>query len=314
VPQHGKEPAVSPKLQDIPEEWLLGQFIPLHYHYNMLRDGARMDAFREAISCTVPAGGRVLELGGGTGVLSYFAAQQAEKVWCVERNPALARAARGFLANNRGGERVTVVQADALAYLPPEPVDVVICEMLHVALIREKQLDVLRSFKERYVARFGPRLPVFLPDAVLLAVQPVEQDFSFSGFRAPIPMFQPAGPHAETQPLAEAEIYSSLFYEQEFPTEFRWEGVLTMNRDGLVNALCFLTKSFLAFQLAERRAVEWLMHQLILPVAEPVAVSAGDQVAVRFSYQAGCPIEALGEALDVENLSRAISLPLRRAA
>ncbi|MGC4002533.1 MAG: hypothetical protein QM811_05070 [Pirellulales bacterium] len=75
----------------MPEEMLLGQFIPLHYHFNMLQDRTRMEPFREAIEMVVPVGGKVLELGGGTGVLSWFAAQRAAKVWCVERNPALAR-------------------------------------------------------------------------------------------------------------------------------------------------------------------------------------------------------------------------------
>ena len=111
---------------EVPEELLLGQFIPLHYHFNMLRDQTRMVPFREAIELTVPDGATVLELGGGTGVLSWFAAQKARQVWCVERNPALVRASRSFLRSNLNGERVTVVQADAMNYLPPEPVDVVI--------------------------------------------------------------------------------------------------------------------------------------------------------------------------------------------
>ena len=76
----------------------LGQFIPLHYHYNMLNDNARMSSFKEALECVVTPGSRVLELGGGTGVLSFFAAKNAGKVWCVERNPELVHEARRILA------------------------------------------------------------------------------------------------------------------------------------------------------------------------------------------------------------------------
>jgi hypothetical protein len=64
----------------------LGQFIPLHYHHNMLMDARRMRGFKSAIDYMVPEGGKVLDLGGGTGVLSWFAALKADKVWCVEMN------------------------------------------------------------------------------------------------------------------------------------------------------------------------------------------------------------------------------------
>jgi predicted RNA methylase len=60
-------------------------------------------------------------------------------------------------------------------------VDVVICEMLHSAMLREKQLAVIHSFKQRYQAKFGDRLPGFIPTATRLFVQPVEQSFVFDG-------------------------------------------------------------------------------------------------------------------------------------
>ena len=50
--------------------------IPIQYHFNMLSDGARMDGFHRAIQLAVQPGMKVLDLGGGTGVLSWFAAQQ----------------------------------------------------------------------------------------------------------------------------------------------------------------------------------------------------------------------------------------------
>ena len=296
---------------DVPEEFLLGQFIPLHYHFNMLGDLARMDGFQEAIQHMVPFGSKVLELGGGTGVLSWFAAQQAAKVWCVERNPALVRAAGSFLANNRRGDRVEVVQADALKWLPPEPVDVVICEMLHVGLVREKQIDVLRSFKERYAKAFGPKSPAFIPDAALLAVQPVQQNFTFHGYTAAVPMFQ-TGLNINTVPLADSEIYSTIYYEQPLPDELQIEARLIIRRAGTLNALCFLTKNFLAFLLTEKRAVEWMMHHLIVPLAQPLKVAAGETVSVRFSYRPGCPLETFMESVHVAR--EAPALRILRAA
>ena len=213
------------------DELELGQFIPLHYHFNMLADAGRTGAFEEAIDLAVPEGGRVVELGGGTGVLSFFAARKAARVWCVERNPELADVARQLLREN-GADAVEVVEADAAAWLPPEPVDVVVCEMLHVGLLREKQIQVLSAFAEGYLDRFGPPLPRFLPEATVQAIQPVEQDSDFHGYRAPTPLFQ--DPHAEqprTLELGEPVVYHSFLYESE-PVGADLLGRPARDRDG----------------------------------------------------------------------------------
>jgi predicted RNA methylase len=303
---------------EVPEEHLLGQFIPLHYHFNMLRDQQRMAPFQEAIDLTVPDGGVVLELGGGTGVLSWFAARKARQVYCVERNPALARAAQAFLANNSNGDRVSVIQADAMNYLPPEPVDVVICEMLHVGMLREKQLQVLHGFKERYRQRFGPVLPRFIPDTSVLAIQPIQQDFCFSGYTARVPMFEPPGPHMKDSWLADPFFYSTIDYGFEIPLAFQVATEMTIQSDGVFNAVSLLTNNFLAFVLTEKRAVTWLMNQLILPIQNPFAVRAGETISVAFAYQAGGSIEALQESLVARPESRSSSVvnpaSLRRAA
>ena len=294
---------------DVPEEMVLGQFIPLHYHFNMLRDQTRMVPFREAIRKTVPAGGNVLELGGGTGVLSWFAAQTAAHVWCVERNPALVRAARSFLAENFNGDRVTVVQADAMTWLPPEPVDVVICEMLHVGLIREKQLEVIQSFKDRYRAKFGPRLPRFIPDTSMLAVQPLQQDFTFLGYTAKVPIFEPCGPHMPACWLADPHFYSTVDYAEDFSHEFNINASIPLQNSGRWNAISLLTNNFLAFDLRVGTADQWLMNQLILPLPEPMDVAAGDTVAIEMQYTAGCSIETLWSSLRARLVSRTIAAP-----
>ena len=61
----------------------------------------------------------------------------------------------------------------------PERVDVVICEMLHTAMLREKQLAVIASFKKRYLERFGGPLPIYIPEAAVMAVQPVYASYDF---------------------------------------------------------------------------------------------------------------------------------------
>lgn len=97
----------------------LGQFIPLQYHLAMLKDKNRMQSFKAAIDHVVAPGSKVLELGGGTGILSWFAAAKADKVWRAEFNPDLVNVSRQILEKNHNGHKVEVVHADAFDYLPP---------------------------------------------------------------------------------------------------------------------------------------------------------------------------------------------------
>ncbi len=270
------------------EDCYLGQFIPLQYHHNMLMDQYRMSSFKAAIDATVFPGAKVLDLGGGTGVLSWFASAKASKVWCVEFNPDLVREARRLLKLNQGGEKVELVHADAFEYLPPEPVDVVICEMLHSAMVCEKQIDIIKSFKERYLQRFGDPLPHFIPEAVIMAAQPMQQNYQFMGFHAPIMQFQrPGSIHADTSELAPPQVYSTVDFTQTVFDEFSWKGGFVLEQAGQVNALRFITKNILSISTDGQSVVDWHNHYLVLPLAQPIYTKAGALLRVSFSYRAG---------------------------
>jgi predicted RNA methylase len=276
----------------------LGQFIPVQYHFNMLGDVRRTGAFEEAIGLVVPPGGRVVELGGGTGVLSFFASRKAARVWCVERNPELARVARRLLALNGASDVVEVVEVDAFDYLPPEPVDAVICEMLHVTTLVEKQLPLIASFKARYLDAFGPPLPRFVPEALIQAVQPIQQSFDYHGYTAPTVHFQdPVAEQARTTELAEPAVYQSLLYDGEIPAAIEWTGVIPIASSGRLNALRFVTKNLLAVLPTERRSVDWLMNYLVVPLETELAVDAGEAIEVSFAYEPGDRLGALAPAV-----------------
>jgi protein arginine N-methyltransferase 1 len=253
-----------------------------------------MNAFQAAIAHAVRPGMKVLELGGGTGVLSYFAAQQADKVVCVEFNPDLVTEARRFLAMNPNGHKVEVIHADAFDYLPPEPVDVVICEMIHVAMLREKQVAVIEAFKQRYLERFGGPLPVFMPEAVVMAVQPLQQDYSFHGYYAPIVQFQDTSvAYPGTRELAQPDVYSVLDFAEPVDSLIAWSGSFTIAQDGALNALRFVTKNVLSIVQEQGTTIDWLNHYMTLPLARVLDVVAGDVVEVSFQYRAGGSIPSL---------------------
>lgn len=270
------------------EDSYLGQFIPLHYHHNMLTSELRMSAFKAAIDHTVFPGAKVLELGGGTGVLSWFASAKAGKVWCVEFNPDLVNESRRLLKLNPGGEKVEVVHADAFEYLPPEPVDVVICEMLHPAMLCEKQVNVIKRFKERYLQHFGGPLPRFIPEAIIMSVQPLRQNYHFMGFHAPIMQFQlPDVIQLDTTELAPPQVYNTIDFTQPLSEEINWKGAFALEHLRQVNALRFITKNILFLSTTDGSIIDWYSPHLVMPLSEPTCTKIGDLLHVSFDYRAG---------------------------
>lgn len=290
------------------ESCYLGQFIPVHYHHNMLMDRNRMQNFKAAIEYAVFPGAKVLELGGGTGVLSWFAAGKADKVWCVEFNPDMVQEARRMLARNPNGHKVEVVHADAFEYLPPEPVDVVICEMIHVGMLREKQVEVIEKFKVRYLEKFGGPLPTFIPEAVIMAVQPLQQGYEFEGFYAPIIQFQETGLIApQTLEMADPAVYSLLDFTQPCDMNIRWQGQFEINTAGTVNALRFITKNILAVVKETSSTIDWLNHYMAMPLEQPFAAEVGDVIEVSFQYRCGASLPSLAATMRAR-----VSMPAKK--
>jgi type I protein arginine methyltransferase len=275
-------------------EQVLGPYIPLIYHYNMLQDEERVGAFQSAIAPTVQSGMRVAELGSGTGILSSFAARRGATVESVERNSELVDCSRRFLKANGLEDRVTVIPCDAAQWVPDHPIDVVICEMLHVGLLREKQAQVISAFKQNYVQRFGPKLPVFIPEVSILMCQPVQHNFEFAGFVAPVPLFQAATAHQpRTKEIAALVPYQSITYDRPIPIDMRVDQVFTATAGGTVNAIRLVTQNVLGVDMMAQRAITWANQCLVLPIETHFEVYQGESIAVLLDYQAGDTIESI---------------------
>lgn len=283
---------------DVDADRTLGQYIPLLYHYNMLQDADRVGAFREAIELIVQPGMHVVELGGGTGILSSFAARRGARVTCVERNPDLVDCARAFVAANGLEKQITVVRGDASTFVPETKVDAVVCEMLHVGLLREKQAQVITAFKRNYGKRHGSKLPTFLPEATILMAQPVQQNFDFAGYVAPVPMFQaPLIDQPRTVPLAGLSPYANIGYDAGIALQFDVRQSVPIDRTGVANAVRFVTQNVIAIDEPGQRAITWPNQCLVLPLAKPVAVSDGETRTMTFAYNAGDEVERLARTV-----------------
>ncbi len=282
-----------------PHTGLPADIIPLQYHAQMLLDEHRMNSFREAITQVVRSGMHVLDLGAGTGVLSFFASQEGAYVTAIEQEPGVLAAARTALTD-AVGDKVRLVHADARTYTPDEPVDVVLCEMMHVGQFRERQVEVIDGFKQRYRERFGDPMPRFIPEACIQAVQPVQQDFTFHGYAVAAPLFQDAfALQPRTVELAPPSVFQQFFYDEVLPQTCSADLELTFERAGWFNAVRIITKNVLALRMAPPASVDWLMGYLVVPLPAPVYAEAGGCVRLSFGYRPGDEIGALTDSVRI---------------
>jgi type I protein arginine methyltransferase len=285
------------------ESNVLGQFIPLHYHFQMLQDRQRLAAFRSAMELHVQPGMHVVELGGGTGILSSFAARLGATVTCVERNPQLAAFARNAIRENGLSNQIEVLLVDASQYVPDKPVDAVICEMLHVGLLREKQTEVIAAFKQNYQNHWNEPLPRFFPEASRLMLQLIEHPFEFEGYYAPLPIFQNPDLHANDglRELSSLIDYEHLFYDELFSDSISWSGTINVQSNGFLSALRFVTQNFLSVEASEESPI-WSNQFLIVPLQDPSPVAQGQNLKVEFEYRYGDPLESLQQSIRVTYL------------
>ncbi len=124
-----------------------------------LFDVPRTRMWKEAIENVVRPGDVVVDAGSGTGILGVFAALSgAAKVYCIELHPRFVTLIEHLAERNGVSDRVTVVHGDASRFEPPEPIDVIICELLCTGQFFEPQVQVMNHLR-KFLKEGGQTIP-----------------------------------------------------------------------------------------------------------------------------------------------------------
>ncbi|MEP4038454.1 50S ribosomal protein L11 methyltransferase [Pseudophaeobacter sp.] len=126
----------------------LHQMLVPRWHFPMLADTARNQAYAKAIAAKVKPGDIVLDIGCGAGLTAMLAARAGAKhVYTCEQQPLIAQAARQVIQDNGLSERITVLQKwshDIVVGVDiPEPADLVLSEIVDTVLLGEGALATL---------------------------------------------------------------------------------------------------------------------------------------------------------------------------
>lgn len=150
---------------------LLSAQIP-GWHFPMLADAARNEAFAAALDKAVSPGMTVLDIGTGSGLLAMLAARAgADRVVACEAHALIAETAQEIVAKNGFADRIAVIAKRSTELDPsrdlPHPADLVVAEVLDAGLTGEGMLPTIRDALRR-LAKPGA---VVIPAAAQLVAQ-----------------------------------------------------------------------------------------------------------------------------------------------
>ncbi|KAL1457611.1 hypothetical protein WDU94_007823 [Cyamophila willieti] len=122
----------------------------LSQQHNMLQDYVRTSTYQEAVLSNSNdfEGKVVLDVGAGSGILSFFAAQAgAKKVYAVEAS-SMAKYAETLVHANGLKDKIIVIAGKVEEISLPEPVDIIISEPMGYMLYNERMLETYLHAKK----------------------------------------------------------------------------------------------------------------------------------------------------------------------
>lgn len=142
-------------------------------HQVMLGDRVRLDAYDKALSQVVTPGAVVADLGAGLLPLTALALRHgASRVYAIEADPELVALAGHVIEASGWSDRVTLVPGDARVVRVPEPVDVVVAELMGNLGPEEGMGRLIEVFARRHL-RPGGRV---VPEGMATRLAPVQLD------------------------------------------------------------------------------------------------------------------------------------------
>lgn len=126
----------------------------LQHQQNMLEDSVRTEAYYRAVMENPDAfkDKVVLDVGAGTGILSFFAAKAgAKKVYAVEGSIAMGRNAEILVESNGLADVIKVIKGKIEEIELPEKVDLIISEPMGVLLFHERMIESFLFARNKFL-------------------------------------------------------------------------------------------------------------------------------------------------------------------
>ncbi|MBU0634319.1 MAG: 50S ribosomal protein L11 methyltransferase [Candidatus Omnitrophica bacterium] len=265
-------------------------------HKKFIKDKIRCQAYQKAIREVIKQGDVVIDIGAGSGLLSYFALRAgARKVYAIEQNGSLIDAARKIAKANGLDKKITFIKGNSAKVTLPEKADVVICEIIGFLLLEENIIKYLHDARARFLKRTG----ILMPSHGEIIIAPIEApkfyrqrvDFwrgkkygiDFSEIRNhavncyyPIKI-KPADLLASPAAVCSADFYKIKSARQLYP-----QGVFEFDiaRDGMLYGLgawfCVKLSRSISLSNLPGSVLHW--KQRFFPIQNPAPLKKGDRI------------------------------------
>ena len=134
------------------------EFTNLYEHEKMLADSVRVNCYWKAIQKYIKPGNVVLDLGTGTGILSFFAARQKpKKIYAIDHSDFINIARITADHNNITG--IEFVKSNSRYFKPDLKIDYIIHEQIGDYLFNENMIKNLLDLKSRVLRSEGMIFP-----------------------------------------------------------------------------------------------------------------------------------------------------------
>jgi type I protein arginine methyltransferase len=272
----------------------------IEFHRRMLADQVRIAAFRNALTQRIrPGSTTVADLGAGTGILAFLARELgAREVWLYDPGPVLGLAEH--IAQRNGIDGLHFVPERSLDVAEPPLVDVVVAEVLGNFAYEEGVLETLRDAR-RFLAPGG----TMIPQSIVQWAAPVTADRFEHDFRA---WRGVAGlDWSEAERLTRNNMYvfaiepkdlldvpaaswDSLEFDGHIDSRRAGRSAWTLAASAAIFGFalwweCTLVPGVVLSTSPFGRRTHW--DQIYLPLLDPLAVRAGDTIALDVSSETG---------------------------
>ncbi|MBK9333043.1 MAG: 50S ribosomal protein L11 methyltransferase [Ignavibacteria bacterium] len=124
----------------------------------MIGDKVRMDAYHKGITKGVKKGDVVIDLGTGTGILSFFAAKSSpKKIYAIDHSEIINSAKKIALHNNISN--IEFVNINSREFKIDEKADVIIHEQIGAFLFDENMTENITDLRDRLLKKDGKIIP-----------------------------------------------------------------------------------------------------------------------------------------------------------
>lgn len=286
----------------------------LGYHRQLLADTTRTLAFRDALRRVVTPEDVVLDLGSGSGILAYFAAEAgARKVIAIDRGH-MADVITLMTKHLGFGERIEVLHEHSSKVELSERASILVTETLGAFAFEEQILSSVIDARKRLLRKNA----ILIPNRVVLDAVPIESPelhakhvawwseprygFDFSPLRvfaSNVIFTAEIGPSmhlATPAPVIDVDLTTVSDVHVSGRASFE------VSRDGIVHAFAGWFDSTLVDGITLSNhtpsAAHW--NQVVLPLEDPIAVTRGTPIELELQTRDGDPWRWRGRVGDRE--------------